>query len=72
MYIEIIDIVDDANMYPSLLGIDWDIKNKTVIKLKKRISSFEVSEMWVVAPIDTLEGQRYFEPVKRRLRKIPG
>ena len=57
MYLEIIDIVDDANMYPSLLGIDWDIKNKTIIKCKKRISPFEVSKMWVVAPIDPVKGE---------------
>ena len=60
---EVINIVDDTNPYPALLGIDWAIDNQTIINLKKRILSFEDNEMRVVSPIDPLEGQRYFEPV---------
>ena len=60
---EVIDIVDDTNPYPALLGIDWAIDNQTIINFKKRILSFEDSEIRLVAPIDPLEGQRYVELV---------
>ena len=58
-----IDIVDDTNPYPTLLGIDWAIDNQTIINFKKRILSFEHSEIRVVVPIDSLEGQRYVDPL---------
>ena len=54
---EVIDIVDDTKPYPTLLGIDWAIDNQTIINFKKRILSFEDSEIRVVVPIDSLEGQ---------------
>ena len=60
-----IGIVDDANPYPTLLGIDWEIDNQTIINFKKRILSFEDYEIRVVPPIDLLEGQIYVEPVHR-------
>ena len=45
-------------MYPTLLVIEWDIYNHTIINFKKRILTFEYSEMRVVTPYDPLEGQR--------------
>ena len=60
---EVINIVDDTNPYPKLLGIDWAIDSQTIINFKKRILSFEDNEMRVVSPIDPLEGQRYVDPV---------
>ena len=62
-YFEVINIVDDTNPYPTLLGIYWAIDNQTIINFKKRILSFEDNEMRVVLLIDPLEGQRYVEPV---------
>ena len=62
---KVIDIVDDTNPYPALLGIDWEIDNQNIINFKKRVLSFEDSEIRVVAPIDPLEGQRYVEPLYR-------
>ena len=59
---EVINIVDDTNPYPMLLGINWAIHNQTIINFKKRILSFENNEMRVVSPIDPLEGHRYVEP----------
>ena len=53
---EVIDIVDDTNPYPTLLGINWVIYNENIISFKKRILSFEYSEIRVVTPIDPLEG----------------
>ena len=45
---EFINIVDDTNPYPALLGIDWAIDNQTIINFKKRILSFKDNEMRVV------------------------
>ena len=60
---EVINIVDDTNPYPALLGIEWEIDNNTIINFKKRILTFEDSKLRLVAPIDPLEGHRYVEPV---------
>ena len=62
-YFEVINIVDDTNPYPALLGIDWAIDNQTIINFKKRILSFEDDEMRVVSPINPLEVQRYIKLV---------
>ena len=60
---ELIEIIDDTNPYPTLLWIDWEIDNQTIINFKKRILTFRDLELKVVAPIDPLEGQRYIELV---------
>ena len=67
---EFIDIVDDTNPYPALLVIDWEIDNQTIINFKKRILSFEDSEIRVVVPIDPLKGQRYFDNVHSEGKNI--
>ena len=53
---KVIDIVDDINPYPALLGIDWETDNQTIISFNKMILSFEDYEIRVVVPIDPLEG----------------
>ena len=58
-----IDIIDETNTYTVIIGIYWEIYNQTIINFKKRILSFKYSELRVVAPIDSLEGKRYVEPV---------
>ena len=60
---EVIEIVDDNNPYPALLGIDWAIDMNRVINLKKRKMSFENKFLRVVVPLDPGEGTRYTEPV---------
>ena len=37
-YFEVIDIVNDTNLYPSLLWIDWDINNQTIINFNEDIN----------------------------------
>ena len=39
------------------------IDNQTIINFKRRILSFEYSEIRVLAPNDPLEGQRYVDPI---------
>ena len=53
---EVINIIDDTNPYPTLLGIDWSIDDHTTINFKKSILSFKDHEMRVVSPINSLEG----------------
>ena len=53
---KVINIVDNTNPYPALLGIDWEMENQTIINFKRRTLSFEDDEMRVVAPLDPLEG----------------
>jgi hypothetical protein len=59
---EVIDIVDNTFPYPTLLGLDWDFDNQTIINLKTRKMIFESGEYRVIAPLDPSEGGRYVEP----------
>jgi hypothetical protein len=61
---EVIEIVDDNNPYPALLGIDWATDMNGVINLKKRKMIFEKKSLRVVVPLDPAEGSRYTEPVR--------
>jgi len=63
-YFEVIEIVDDRNPYPPLLGIDYSTDMNQVINLKKRKMIFEKKSLRVVIPLDPPEGSRYMEPVR--------
>ena len=59
---EVIEIVEDADPYPALLGLDWAIDMGGVINLKKRSMVFENNCMCVIVPLDPVEGVWYTEP----------
>jgi len=61
---EVIEIVDDSNPYPTLLGIDWATDVNGVINLKRRKMIFEKNSLRVVILLDPNEGARYTEPVR--------
>ena len=61
---EVINIFDETNTYLSPLAINRSIENQIIIKFKKKIMSSEYSEMRVVQPLDTIEEQKYVEPVR--------
>ena len=61
---EVIEIIDDSNPYPVLLGIEWEMENATVINLKKRQMTFEGKYLQVIVPLDPSQGERYTELVK--------
>lgn len=61
---EVIEIVDDRNSYPMLLGIDWATNMNGVINLKKRKMIFEKKSLCVILPLDPTEGSCYTEPVR--------
>lgn len=60
---EVIEIVDDNNPYPALLGIDSATNMHGVINLKKCKMVFEKKSLRVVVPLDPTEGSRYIELV---------
>lgn len=60
---EVIEIVDDSNPYPLLLGIEWATNMNGVINLKKRKMIFEKKSLHVVIPLDPTEGSCYMEPM---------
>ena len=60
---EVIEIVDDSNPYPMLLGIYLATDMNGVINLKKRTTSFERKMLHVVVLSDPVEGPHYTELV---------
>jgi len=58
---EVIDIVDDNNPYPVLLGIDWATDMNGVINLKKHKMIFKKKSLCIVVPLDLVEGLHYTE-----------
>ena len=60
---KVIEIIDDSNPYPSLLGIEWEMENAVVINLKKRQMTFEGKDLRVIVPLYPSQGERYTEPL---------
>jgi hypothetical protein len=60
---DVIEIMDESNPYPTLLGIDQAFDNNAMLNLKKRHMSFEIETLHVGMPMDTYEGNRYNEPM---------
>lgn len=61
---EVIEIVDESNPYPALLGIDCATDMNRVINFKKCKMIFEKKSLRVVVPLDPAEGARYTELVR--------
>jgi len=59
----VIEIVDDSNPYPALLGIDWATDMNGMINLKKCKMIFEKKSLRVVVPLDPVKGSHYKEPL---------
>ena len=56
---EVIGIIDDRKPYPTLLGIDWDFDNPTVINLKKKQMTFKGHNIRIITPLDPSMGPCY-------------
>ena len=67
---EVIEIIDDSNPYPALLGIEWEIDNDAVINLKKKQMTFEGKGMRFIVPLDPSQGERYTGPVKDEYQDV--
>jgi hypothetical protein len=61
-HFEVIDIVDDNQPYPGLMGLEWDFYNQEIINLKRMDMIFEFGDLKVTAPLDPSEGKIYIEP----------
>ena len=61
---EVIEIIDDSNPYPALLGIEWAIDNAAVINLKKRQMTFEGKGFRVIVPLEPSQGEGYTKPLR--------
>ncbi len=61
---EVIEMIDDSNPYPALLGIEWALDNHAVINLKNRQMTFEGKGLRVIVPLDPSQGERYTKPVR--------
>ena len=61
---EVIEIVEDADPYPALLGLDWAIYMGGVINLKKCNMVFENNSTRVIVQLDPMEGTWYTEPAR--------
>jgi hypothetical protein len=59
---EVIEIMDDSQPYPTLMGLELDFDNQVIINLKRRDVIFEVEDFKFTAPLDPLEGKRYIDP----------
>jgi hypothetical protein len=64
VYLEVIEAIDGSKPYPSLVGLDWDFDNYTIIDLKKRWMVFEVGDLKVTMSLDPTKGKRYVEPTR--------
>ena len=60
---EVIEIIDDSNMFPTLLGIDQAFDNLIVINLKKNKMTFEGHNTRIIMPLNPSMGPRYSEPI---------
>ena len=51
---EVIQIVDDTQPYPALLGLYWDIDMDGFINLKRRRMEFERNGVKVIIPLEPI------------------
>jgi hypothetical protein len=61
---EVIEIVDDSQPYPTLMGLEWAFDNQTIITMKRRETLFEVKYFKATTPLDPTEGKRYIDPTR--------
>ena len=56
---EVIEIIDDSTLHPTLLGIDWAFENQVIINLRKKTMSFKGNGIRVIGPLDPALALRY-------------
>ena len=61
---KVIEIIDDNNPFPALLGIDWAFDNLALINLKKKHMTFEGHNIQIIVPLDPSMGPRNTEPIR--------
>jgi hypothetical protein len=63
---EVIKTIDYNTPYPTLLGLDWEFDNQTMIDLNKIHMVFKVEDLKVTISLDPTEARRYVEATKRK------
>jgi hypothetical protein len=66
---EVIEIIGEKYLYPSLLGIDWEYENYAIIDLKKEIMTFECDEINITQLLDPYRGPRYNDLVDESMEQ---
>jgi hypothetical protein len=61
---DVIEIMDDTQPYPKLMGLEWEFHNQIITNLDKRGMIFEVEDLKVTAPLDPTKGKRYISPAR--------
>ena len=61
---KVIEIVDEINPYPPLLGINWATDMNGVMNLKRKKMMFEKKSLQVIVLVDPAKGERYTKPVR--------
>jgi hypothetical protein len=51
-YFQVIEIVENIQPYPTLMGLEWDFDNQAIINLKRMEMIFEVGYLKFIAPLD--------------------
>src|SRR5882757_7727394 len=54
---EVIEIIDDSNPYPALLGIEWAMANAAIINLKRQQMTFEGNGLHFIIPLNPSQGE---------------
>jgi hypothetical protein len=49
---KVIEILDDSEPYPTLMGLEWAFENQEIINFKRREMIFEVGDVKVTVPLD--------------------
>jgi hypothetical protein len=61
---KVIEIVDDNQPYPPLMGLEWAFDYQVIINMKRREMIFEIGYLKFIVSLDPTEGKRYIEPTK--------
>ena len=67
---EVIQIEEDTDHYPALIGLGWDIDMSSVIDLQKRSIIFEFDGARAVIPLDSAEEERYTGPTELKEAEV--
>jgi hypothetical protein len=56
---KVIEIINEKDIYPTLLGFKWANDNEAIINLKREEMSFKENGTRVIQPIELINRERY-------------
>ena len=54
---KVIEVMEDGDPYPALLGLEWAIAMRSIIDLKNHSMTFENNGMRIIIPLEPAEGE---------------